>query len=253
MVTGLDIFRKYFKGFESQYVLIGGTASSIVMEDAGINFRATKDLDIVLCIESFNSVFAQRFWEFIETGKYSNRQKSTGKNLFYRFHSPKNKEYPYMLELFSKVPDSLQIPLSNTVLTPIPVEDDISSLSAILLDSGYYNFIHQNSKVIEGLPVVGPEILIPLKARAWLDLSARKASGEYIDSRDIKKHRNDIFRLFPLLPGNSSINCQQEIKYDLKRFCGEIVSESGLNLKSLGIRTLTLTDVISKINEFYHL
>lgn len=58
MVKGLDIFREHFKGFEDRYVLIGGTASSIVMEEAGADFRATKDLDIVLCIESLDSDFA---------------------------------------------------------------------------------------------------------------------------------------------------------------------------------------------------
>ena len=88
MVKGLDVFREHFKGFEDRYVLIGGTASSIVMEEAGADFRATKDLDIVLSVESLDSDFAHQFWKFIENGQYSNRQKSTGKKLFYRFHSP---------------------------------------------------------------------------------------------------------------------------------------------------------------------
>lgn len=39
MVKGLDIFQKWFKGFEDQYVLIGGTASVITMADAGLPFR----------------------------------------------------------------------------------------------------------------------------------------------------------------------------------------------------------------------
>jgi len=174
MVIGLDIFRQFFRDFENRYVLIGGTASSIVMEEAGAEFRATKDLDIVLCIEIFDSAFALKFWEFVNMGEYTNRQISTGKRLFYRFHSPKKREYPFMLELFSKIPDSLSIDPAICTLTPIPVDDEISSLSAIILEPDYYNFIHKNTIVITGLPVVGPEILIPLKVRAWLDLSSIK-------------------------------------------------------------------------------
>ena len=48
MVKGLDVFREFFAGHESQFVLIGGTAATLAMEGAGLNFRATKDLDIVL-------------------------------------------------------------------------------------------------------------------------------------------------------------------------------------------------------------
>lgn len=253
MVKGLNIFREHFKGFEDRYVLIGGTASSIVMEEAGADFRATKYIDIVLCIESLDSDFARTFWEFLENGQYSNRQKSTGKKLFYRFHSPESKNFPYMLELFSRIPDSLGPAEKDSTLTPIPVGEDVSSLSAILLNPVYYEFINQNMKIIEELPVIGPEILIPLKARAWLDLTERKASGENIDSKDIRKHRNDVFRLFPLLPGDLSINCPHDIKKDLGRFQDRIVTESGINLKSLGIRTQTLDDIIYKLKELYEI
>ena len=48
MVRGLSIFQAWFKDFENQYVLIGGTAASITMTEAGLPFRGTKDLDIVL-------------------------------------------------------------------------------------------------------------------------------------------------------------------------------------------------------------
>ncbi|MBC2717822.1 MAG: hypothetical protein HF978_21165 [Desulfobacteraceae bacterium] len=48
MVRGLDLFRDYFKDHADQYVLIGGTACDIAMSQMGLDFRATKDLDIVL-------------------------------------------------------------------------------------------------------------------------------------------------------------------------------------------------------------
>lgn len=54
----------------------------LVMEDAGIDFRATKDLDIVLCVEALNKEFVAVFWQFVEAGGYQHRQRSTGKEIF---------------------------------------------------------------------------------------------------------------------------------------------------------------------------
>jgi hypothetical protein len=43
MVKGLDVFKKHFESFDSMFVVIGGTASTLVLEDGGLDFRATKD------------------------------------------------------------------------------------------------------------------------------------------------------------------------------------------------------------------
>ena len=55
MVRGLDIFTEWFKKFSDQYVLIGGTAASLAMQDFGVPFRGTKDLDVVLHLEVLTS------------------------------------------------------------------------------------------------------------------------------------------------------------------------------------------------------
>jgi hypothetical protein len=44
MVKGLDVFRDYFTGHAEQFVLIGGTAAALAMEDAGLAFRASMSL-----------------------------------------------------------------------------------------------------------------------------------------------------------------------------------------------------------------
>lgn len=59
MVRGLDIFRRHFEAFADRYVLIGGTAATIAMADAGLEFRATKDLDIVLVVEALDAEFGR--------------------------------------------------------------------------------------------------------------------------------------------------------------------------------------------------
>lgn len=44
MVTGIESFKEWFKGNESQYAIIGGTACDILMTEEGLDFRATKDM-----------------------------------------------------------------------------------------------------------------------------------------------------------------------------------------------------------------
>ena len=79
MVKGLDIFREYFIGYENQYVLIGGAACDILFTSNNGQFRATRDLDMVLIIEALTSDFGEKFWRFVKDGEYRNKAGSTGK------------------------------------------------------------------------------------------------------------------------------------------------------------------------------
>lgn len=106
MVKGLDVFQRWFAEHSDQYVLIGGTAATLAMEEAGLEFRATKDLDVVLHVEALTPQFGQTFWRFIEAGGYAIRQASeTGKPIFYRFQKPSDASFPAMVELFARAPD----------------------------------------------------------------------------------------------------------------------------------------------------
>jgi hypothetical protein len=90
MVRGLEIFQNWFSDYANQYILIGGTAASLTMEEAGLTFRATKDLDIVLHVEALTPAFGNAFWRFIDAWGYAIRQASrTGKPIFYRFQKLK--------------------------------------------------------------------------------------------------------------------------------------------------------------------
>ena len=74
MVKGIDQFQAHFEDFNDRYVLIGGAACFLSFDEAGLDFRVTKDLDIVLCVEALDTDFAQAFWDFIIRGKYKNTQ-----------------------------------------------------------------------------------------------------------------------------------------------------------------------------------
>lgn len=250
MVTGLDLFRSHFHDYSDRYLLIGGTACDLLMEAAGVGFRATKDLDILLCTEALDAEFVRVFWDFVHAGDYAIQEKSTGQKQFYRFQKPKAAGYPVMLELFSRVPDALQI-APGSHLTPLPVEEEVSSLSAILMDDEYYAFIRSGRTERDGLPLVGAEHLIPLKAHAWLDLTRRQAAGESIDSKTIKKHKNDVFRLYQIIDPEVDPGAPDRVKQDLRDFMTAVAAE-GIDLKALGISG-ALNAVFDTLNALYKL
>jgi hypothetical protein len=123
MVKGLSVFQDWFKDFEDQYVLIGGTAAEITMAQEGLNFRGTKDLDIILHIEMLTHEFGQKFWAFVRAGGYQIQEGEVQKKpCLYRFQKPMEDDFPYMLELFSRVPAELSFTPPGH-LTPIPFDE----------------------------------------------------------------------------------------------------------------------------------
>ena len=89
--------------------------------------------------------------------------------------------------------------------------------------------------MIDGIPVLSTTCLIPFKAKAWLDLTERKLKGEQIDSKNIKKHKNDVFRLAQLITANTRQFLSLEIEENMKEFLSKVTDET-VDLKSLGIR-----------------
>ena len=123
MVNGINIFREYFSNFKDQYTVIGGFACDLLMNDAGLDFRQTVDIDMVLTVEALTTDFAKAFWLFIETGGYHARQRSNGKPEFYRFIDPTNPAYPKMIELFSR-PQREVVLQADTHLMPLHIDDE---------------------------------------------------------------------------------------------------------------------------------
>ncbi len=249
-MRGLDIFRGHFAPYAGQYVLIGGTAAALTLEEAGLEFRATKDLDVVLHIEALNAEFGRAFWAFVEQGGYGTRQASgTGKPILYRFQKPTNERFPAMLELFCRSPDGIEL-AGGSRLTPIPLGESASSLSAILLDDIYYQFIIAGRKEIDGLARIGEEQLIPLKAVAWLDLSARRDRGESVDAKNIRKHAYDVLRLSQVLTADSKIEVVARIGEDLRLFLDRIASDGSYDPQAIGME-VTLGVLIERIGQAY--
>ena len=47
-------------------IIIGGTACDLIMENEELPFRATKDIDIVLIVESITAEFGRQFWKYVK-------------------------------------------------------------------------------------------------------------------------------------------------------------------------------------------
>lgn len=247
MVKGLDTFREYFKDFENQYVLIGGAACDILFASNEGKFRATRDLDMVLIVEALTQEFGNKFWEFIEAGKYRNKATNTGSPQFYRFDKPENDSYPKMIELFARTDFKLK---EMNGLTPIHIDDEVSSLSAILLNEDYYATLLSGRAVVHELSVLRPEYLILFKAKAFLDLSLRKANGEHVDSRDIKKHKNDILKIAMEFVLEKAEVLPKSIHIDMKNFL-EKLDEDPFEHNLLKEYGLSNDDVLSRLEQLY--
>ena len=251
MVRGIDSFRDWFLEYQEQYAVIGGTACDLLMDHEGMDFRATKDIDLVLIVESVDAAFGKRLWEYVTAAGYEHINKSTGRPQFYRFSNPRSRDYPAMIELFAKKPESITLP-EDAMLVPLPIDEDISSLSAILLNDDYYEFLKHGRIRIADVTILDALYLIPLKAKAWIDLTARRSAGEQIDSRNIRKHKNDVFRLTELLTRD-----QQQLPFlpmairdDMREFTESMRSED-IDLKQIGIRGKTKEAILDQLRAIY--
>ncbi len=251
MVIGVDRFRAHFAGHEHQYVLIGGAACELIMDEVGLDFRATKDLDIVLVVEALDSAFAERFWAFVEQGEYEVRERSEGAKILYRFQKPKAEGYPAMLELFSRAPEGLTLG-DDAHLTPLPIDEAAASLSAILLDESYYDFLKSMVREAGGIPVLDEAAIIPFKARAWLDLSHQRNEGLSVDEKNIRKHRNDVARLLQLLSAAARYELPDPVADDMRAFVESAAVEADFDPKQFKVN-MTREEVATRLRAAYQL
>jgi molybdate-binding protein len=217
MVRGLNVFKQYFEQHPNSYVIIGGTACDIIIDEAGFVPRTTKDIDIILVVEALSSDFVKQFWQFIHDGNYRQREKSNNQREYDRFIQPQNSDFPQQIELFSRTPDMIVLE-ADAHLAPIPVDDDLSSLSAILLNEDYYNYMIQHSQVEGGLHHANIEALICLKAKAYLEIKERIEMGSKEDAKQLKKHKADVFRLTVLLAPASIFELPNTIQTHINQF-----------------------------------
>ena len=105
---------------------------------------------------------------------------------------------------------------------------------------------------MDGVTVLDTPYLIPFKAKAWMGLSDRKAAGGQVDSRNIRKHKNDVFRLTELLDRNrkTAMYVPNAVLDDIRAFIERMALEE-VDLKQLGILGKTKEVILEELRSLY--
>ncbi|MCQ2078074.1 MAG: hypothetical protein MJZ20_13790 [Bacteroidaceae bacterium] len=212
-MEGLNKFKEAFSAYADNYVIIGGTACEIVMSGTDMQARATHDIDMIVIVEAMSREFGECFWNFIREGGYQPRKRKPNENEsaryeLYRFVEGKA-DYPAMIELLSRHEDIFAG--IGGEIEPLPIDEEVSSLSAIIMNDDYYHYTLKHRINTDGISHADPAALIALKTRAYLNLLADKAAGKTVKEKDIKKHRSDVLKLVATLPADENIMAPQAI------------------------------------------
>ncbi len=180
---------------------------------------------MILIVEQMTPEFGHRFWEFIHAGNYEmrERKRDEGKEPvpeLFRFYKPQTEGYPYQIELLSRQPEILSVP-TDFHLTPIPAGEDVSSLSAILMDEEFYHFALAHSTIEDELHVADTVGLICLKMKAYLNLSEQEPPAH---SSDIRKHMSDVFKLMASSYIADPIELSENMRKDAVAFVAKMES-----------------------------
>lgn len=226
-VRGIKRFADAMSNCGDGYVLIGGGACSILFDREGDPFRATEDLDVVVITEGESAEFATALWAFIENAGYEIGKGGDGKCTYYRFRLPEGSrralDFPGQIELFARHPDfALEDEASEAA--PLSFDGVTSSLSAIILDDGYYEFIRDNAMSIGGVTMLDALHIIPLKMRAHIDINKAYEEGRHCNDKDRRKHRSDVARLSGLLPPSARLELTAQMRTDAEDFFTDFIA-----------------------------
>ena len=94
-IEGMSGFADFFKDYAEHFAVIGGAACSQWLGEAELEFRQTKDIDVVLVVEETSRAFYERLWQYLHNGGYVKWQRADGKKVAFRFVEPKKARYPF--------------------------------------------------------------------------------------------------------------------------------------------------------------
>ena len=106
---------------------------------------------------------------------------------------------------------------------------------------------------VDGLSWVGEDRLIPLKAIAWLELTARKEQGANVDAKDVRKHLNDVLHLSQLLAPTTRIPLDKKIGDDMARFLAAVGADTTIDPKALQLGNVAVAELVTRIAKAYEI
>lgn len=251
-VRGIERFAEAMRNCKGGYVLIGGGACSVLFDREGDSFRATEDLDVVVIVDRNCIEFATALWAFIKSVGYEIGKTADGKCTYYRFRMPEGSrralDYPGQIELFARHPD-FTLEDETSEVAPLSFDGAISSLSAIILDDGYYEFIRDSATNIGGITLLDALHIIPLKMRAHIDINRSYEEGRHCNDIDRRKHRSDVARLAGLLSSSARLELTGQMRVDAEDFLTDFTSY--VNRQTNRKERARLQDTLSFLEKVY--
>ena len=256
IVSGIDAFRETFAPYADEFIVIGGSACRAVLQDIAIRPpRRTVDIDMVLVPQELSEGFIGAFWRFITEGgyKFATRRNSEGdlRHVFYSFVEGKE-GYPEQIELLSKSDDSIGTPAEHHI-EYIETGEDYSHLSAIILDTDYFEYVANHFENVDGIRYASADALICLKTLAYVNLIKQRRSGKQVNSDDLKKHRRDVVMALSSLTADAQYMVGAGIRETLDEFL-QLISDDPTrqSLKaSLEINDETLDELLRVLQEAF--
>ncbi|MBN1340036.1 MAG: hypothetical protein JXA03_11975 [Bacteroidales bacterium] len=165
-------------------------------------------------------------------------------------------------EIFSRKPDILG-DFDGAHLAPIPLGEELGSLSAILMNDDYYAFAKKNAELIDGLHLATTPALICLKAKAFLDIGERLEKADWANEgeksklqKDHKKHKNDVIRIVLILTGDDKTELPDLIKHDLQHFIHLTKADPPDHqqlAKNFGVVSIDPEQILEQLNQTFGL
>ena len=152
-----------------------------------------------------------------------------------------------MIELFATAESGFELDEGQRAI-PITTPENVESLSALLLDEEYFELIKKNVKSGDGINLLNTFALIPLKAKAYLDIKNRGG-----DSREWKKHRRDIVNLaVNFVTEETKETLTGNIRIDLEEFLRVVKTELTKDvIKGACEQDISAVEIISSLKKAF--
>jgi len=194
LVQGMAHFSENFEDYKDDYIIIGGVATAINQRRFGYAAKATKDFDLIVLDESNDSTFVSHFVDYIRNKakyRFIGKFKDEGR-ILYQFKDPANRSAPEMIELFT----INELDESKLTFKRLNGKEYFEYISAIVLDKDYRILVEKYRIESSNLSIAGPEVLIPLKALAFVNFTKTDDKIDKIQAKrnvkEAKKHLDDI-------------------------------------------------------------
>ena len=242
-------FLSYLEKYNDNYVLIGGNACSIYLEERKILPRKTVDFDIVLCYQENNIKFEKTLIKVIEDGNYESKFKN-GKLTAYRFEHPKTPDFPSIIELFCSINrGSLS---KNKRFTKLNLVVNEEKASAMTITVEIFEYLVSNKITKDGLPIPNIYSLIVLKVYGYFE-NLRLYKEKQVHRNDVNKHRTDVILLLLSMQSNEIIP-HRDYPLSLSEYMNEfinVLSKASDVLKNRKITSVKISDIVEKYKKIF--